>query len=177
MIYIIAGRFKRRKLTTPSGTTTRPSLGKVREALFNICQTEIEQASFLDLFAGAGAIGFEALSRGAATVTFIEQDRKAQAAISKNIKILGVEKEARLIKGDVFKALEHLPPFDIIFADPPYGKGFSNEIAKLVEKYGLLKEGGSLFLEDTEDQELLLEKLVLKKSRKAGRATLRHFVT
>ncbi|MCP5469637.1 MAG: 16S rRNA (guanine(966)-N(2))-methyltransferase RsmD [Chlamydiales bacterium] len=174
MLYIIAGKYKKRKLMTPKGGTTRPSLGKMRETLFNICQNEIEGASFLDLFAGAGAIGLEALSRGAHSLTLVEKDRNAQHCIEKNIEALGVH--AHLIKGDVFKALEHLPPFDIIYADPPYGKGFSARVATLVEQYQLLKEGGSLFLEDSTKELPELKQLQKKSSRKTGRSYLHHLV-
>ncbi len=172
MIFIIAGRFKKRKLVTPKGVTTRPTLNKVRETLFNICQGEIEGATFLDLFAGSGAIGLEALSRGAASVTFVEKDRAALQALAENIKMLGVEKETNLIKSDVFKAVEHLSVFDIIFADPPYGQGFGERLLPLITKKALLK--GSLFIE--ESSELAEpEGLVLQSIRKTGRTKLYHY--
>ena len=171
-MFIISGRFKKRKLVTPSGINTRPTLGKVRETLFNICQGEIEGASFLDLFAGSGAMGLEALSRGAAHVTFIENDRAAIKAIQQNIEHLGVERETTLIKNDVFKALTYLTPFDLIFADPPYGQGYGERVVQLIEKHDLLK--GSLFVE--ENRELPPpEKLELLSCRKTGRTRLHHF--
>lgn len=173
-MYIIAGRFKKHKLVSPKNLDTRPTLGKVREMVFNICQNEIEGATFLDLFAGFGAMGLEALSRGAKFVTFIESNKEAQKAIEENIKRLGCQKEALLIKKDVFKTLEMLPSFDLIFADPPYGKGFSNRVAELVELYALLNEGGSLFLEDMNQEPLELKTMVLQSDRNIGRAQLRH---
>lgn len=172
MISIISGRFKKRKLATPRGTTTRPTLGKVRETLFNICQQEIEDATFLDLFAGAGTIGFEALSRGARFVTFVESDRFAIQAIEENIKQLQVKRETRLIKQNVFKALEGLPPADLIFADPPYGQGFGERLLELAMKHSLVKS--ALFIE--EDHELPTPKgLELLSCRKMGRTYLHHW--
>ena len=172
MMFIIAGRFKKRKLVTPKGNTTRPTLGKMRETLFNIIQSEIEGATFLDLFAGSGTMGLEALSRGASSVTFVEKDRAAIRAIETNIEHFGVEKEVSLIRGDVFKALEHLAPFDIIFADPPYGHGYGEKVLAMVEKYNLVK--GSLFVEES-DELPPPKNLQLVSCRKMGRTKLHHF--
>jgi len=172
MIFIISGRFKKRKLVTPKGLTTRPTLNKVRETLFNICQGEIEGATFLDLFAGSGAIGLEALSRGAASVTFVEKDRAAFQALAENIKMLGVERETRLIKGDVFKTIEHLAAFDIIFADPPYGQGFGERLLPLIIEHALLNR--SLFIEESSELGEQ-EGLQLQSIRKTGRTKLHHY--
>lgn len=81
---VIAGKYKGRSLKTPKATSTRPTQGMLREAVFNICQNEIEGAFFLDLFAGSGAMGFEAISRGAMKATLVEQNRQAQLCIKEN---------------------------------------------------------------------------------------------
>ncbi|MCH9611216.1 MAG: Ribosomal RNA small subunit methyltransferase D [Chlamydiales bacterium] len=172
MITIIAGKYKKRRLATPKGETTRPTLSKVRESLFNILQSEIEEATFLDLFAGAGTIGFEALSRGARQVTFIEQNRAAIKSIEANIRMLEVQGQTKLIKKNLFPSLEYLTPFDIIFADPPYGRGFGEKVVQAVVKYGLLKN--VLFVE--EDHELPEQEGVeLVSCRKIGRTFLHRF--
>ena len=176
MIFIIAGRLKKHKLVTPSGQTTRPTLGKVRQTLFNICQHEIEGATFLDLFAGSGAIGLEALSRGAKQATFVEYDRAAIRAIETNISHCGVERESLVIRRDVFDLLPTLKPFDIIFADPPYGKGYGERILALVAQGHLVKS--ALFIEESTPiyQNHLKSELELCSCRKIGGTYLHHFV-
>jgi 16S rRNA (guanine966-N2)-methyltransferase len=146
---IIAGKFKNRQLSVPKGVEMRPTASRLRETLFNILQGSIEGARFVDICAGSGAIGFEALSRGAATVTFLEKDPKAAAAIKKNIELLDVGKEAFVLVGDATKILSRLnSTYDLIFADPPYNQGLSLEILELVDKHHLLAEGGQLMIEE-----------------------------
>lgn len=121
---IIGGKFKGRTLKTPKTASTRPTQGMLREAFFNICQNEIEGARFLDLFAGTGAMGLEALSRGAAFVTFVEQNRQAIHCIKENIAALQVESISQVIPVTATKALitltTHNARFDLIYIDPPY---------------------------------------------------------
>jgi len=119
---VIAGRFKGRQLTMPKGAKIRPSSQKVKEALFNILGQEISGASFLELFAGSGNIGIEGLSRGAACVTFVENNRLCIRAIKDNLKRLGVS--AEVLSLDAERAIELLGQkgerFDFVFLDPPY---------------------------------------------------------
>lgn len=121
---IIAGSFKGRLLKAPKGPSTRPTQGMLREAVFNICQSEIANARFLDLFAGSGAMALEALSRGASHSTLVEQNRNAIACIKENIAILHVEAQTNLIPCDTNRAITLLVKqgalFDIIYIDPPY---------------------------------------------------------
>ena len=144
---MIAGQFKGRLLKTPKSTSTRPTQGMLREALFNICQMEILNARFLDLFAGSGAMGLEALSRGALHATFVEQNRQAIQCIKENIADLGVEKQTQLIPIDASRAVALLAKqgaqFDLIYIDPPYDLSFKLESAS-----PLLAPGGTLFLEE-----------------------------
>lgn len=121
---IISGRFKGRKLTTPENRSIRPTSDKAREALFSIISSKIENARILDLFAGTGAFGIEAISRGARQAFLVDSSDKAAATIRKNIDLFGIENETVLIHGrvpDVFKRSDFpAKSFDIIFLDPPY---------------------------------------------------------
>jgi 16S rRNA (guanine966-N2)-methyltransferase len=135
---IIGGRFKGHPLTSvgkgdPSAHL-RPTTDRVRESLFNILQggrygDVITDAHVLDVFAGTGALGLEALSRGAAHVTFVENGRAASRILDQNIKKLRLSDEARLIKRDALKLGEATsPPADLVFLDPPYGKGLAPKV-------------------------------------------------
>ena len=138
---IIAGAFKGRRLKTPKGASTRPTQGIVREAVFNICQTEIEGSRFLDLYAGSGAMGFEALSRGAAKATFVEADRTAAACIKENIAELHVASQATLLPVSASRAIHLLQgdQFDIVYVDPPYDTPFELEtLAPLLAPHAVL---------------------------------------
>ena len=112
---IVSGKFKGRVLQSPKGLKTRPTQESLREAIFNICQGSIVGAAVLDLFAGSGAIGFEALSRGASHVTFVEKDHAAIASIRKNIELLEVVHQASLFPQDALHVMKRLAPFDFIF--------------------------------------------------------------
>lgn len=118
---MIAGRYKGRRLKTPTWDGLRPTSDKLRETLFNILAPRIEGARVLDGFAGTGAVGIEALSRGAAHVTFVEQDRRAVALIQANLTACGIEADYNVSQGDVGAALRNgSAPFDLILLDPPY---------------------------------------------------------
>ena len=121
---VIAGAFKGRRLATPRGSATRPTADQVRIALMDTLMPWLPGARFLDLFAGAGGIGLEALSRGAAHTTFVERDPRAVAALRENIGTLGVEAQTRVLRLDVARALPRLAAegerFGLVFLDPPY---------------------------------------------------------
>ena len=141
---IISGTFKGRQLKTPKSTSTRPTQGMLREAIFNICQNEIAGARFLDLFAGSGAMGLEAISRGAAHSTFVEQNRQAIMCIKENITMLKVEPQTKVIPTDAARAITLLAnqQFDLIYIDPPYDMLF--DFAPVAP---LLAPNGTLFIE------------------------------
>lgn len=123
MIRILAGQFRSRVLVTPKGSTTRPTSSQLRAAVFNICQNDIAEARFLDICAGSGGMGFEALSRGAQSASFIEQSRPALLAIKENVQLLQVQQQCHLLFGDAVAVLKGLEgPFDICYFDPPYTK-------------------------------------------------------
>lgn len=189
---IIAGKFRNRSLKSPKGIETRPTSEKLRGAVFNMLQSTIEGSDFLDLFAGSGAMGFEALSRGANRAVFIDSNPEALNAIAKNIESLRVDTIAKLIKGDVFSALKRLDrlqePFDIIYADPPYMKAFpgttlndpeSIKILKALDESNLLKEGGLLFIEESCNvplNDIELSSLAFLKKKSYGSSSLHQFV-
>jgi 16S rRNA (guanine966-N2)-methyltransferase len=121
---IIAGAYKGRRLATPRGATTRPTADQVRIALLDTLMPWLPGARVLDLFAGAGGVGLEALSRGAAHATLVERDARAVGALRANVATLGVETTARVVRDDVARALAALARagerFDVVFLDPPY---------------------------------------------------------
>jgi 16S rRNA (guanine966-N2)-methyltransferase len=121
---VLAGVLKGRRLVTPRGRTTRPTADQVRIALMDTLVPRLPEARVLDLFAGAGGVGLEALSRGAAHATFVERDARAVAALRANIDALGVAARTRVERGDVRVVLERLARegarFDVVFLDPPY---------------------------------------------------------
>lgn len=115
---VVAGRFKGRRLAAPRGTRTRPTADRVREALFSMLG-DVGGARVLDLYAGSGALGIEALSRGAVSAVFVERDPRAVAAIERNVEPLGVE--ATVARADALRWLERAEgQFDLVFCDPPY---------------------------------------------------------
>ena len=120
---IIAGSLKGRRLATPTWEGLRPTSDKLRETLFNILGARIEGAHVLDLFAGTGAVGLEALSRGAALVVGVESDRRAVALVARNLAACGRTADYTIHSGDVLVALAQLRParaFDVVFVEPPY---------------------------------------------------------
>lgn len=174
---IIAGKFKGRPLKTPKTSSTRPTQGMLREAVFNICQNKIEGAHFLDIYAGSGAMAFEALSRGADHVTLIEKNRMAIDCIQENIGSLEVKIQVELITSDAIAALKRLKTkFDIIYIDPPYQTPLEPLIQQLL-KAQVLKEGAVLFIEErnTKAKPLELPPLILKDSRRFGTALLHQY--
>lgn len=123
MLRIIAGQYRSRRLATPEGQDTRPTLDRVREALFNILGDRVVESRFIDLFAGSGAIGLEALSRGASHVTFVETALPAVRALRSNIESLKISaSEFTIVHQDALTYLRAAVtnPADILFADPPY---------------------------------------------------------
>lgn len=145
---IIAGTLKGRRLKAPTWEGLRPTSDKLRETLFNIVAPRIEGARVLDGYAGTGAVGIEAISRGAADVTFVEKDRRAAALIAQNLAACGVEQGYTIECGDIVSALGRLAAgarFDLILLDPPYDA--DNVANALVAAASRLSEGGLLVLE------------------------------
>lgn len=183
-MHIFSGEFKNQKIDTPKGTETRPTSGRMRESLFNICQTLVEGASFLDLFAGSGAVGLEALSRGAASATFVDSSSDSIRCIRENIKRLKLENVTTVIQADVFSALERFDTggvkFDIIFADPPYEHSEEHgiNIIQFLDQSSMLKPNTWVYLEESSKVHIPtkdLKKLQLQSYRKTGKSSLYEF--
>ncbi len=123
---VISGTLKGRRLTAPAGMATRPTADRIKESMFNIIAGSIQEKVVLDLFAGTGALGIEALSRGAASAVFVDQAKTALSAIRRNIRNLDLEAKSRVIHWNILKNLNCLMaerrPFDLVFMDPPYEK-------------------------------------------------------
>jgi 16S rRNA (guanine966-N2)-methyltransferase len=132
---VVAGDFKGRRLVAPRGTRTRPTADRVREALFSMLG-DVGDARVLDLYAGSGALGIEALSRGAASAVFVDSDPRAVAAIERNLTAIGVE--ATVSRQDVMRYLGRADgPFELVFCDPPYDSA-SRLAAPLAERLSVL---------------------------------------
>jgi len=144
-VRIVSGRFGGRKIETPDGKKTHPMAERVKNALFNSIGEEIAGARVLDAFAGSGAVGIEAISRGASHATFIEKDRIAQKIIVGNITTLGIENETKVISASVaaWVSTYNGELFDIIFVDPPY---HDTQFSTVMQLTGLLKPGALMVL-------------------------------
>ena len=167
---VIAGKVKGLKLKAPEGLDTRPTTDKTREAIFGSLQFEIPGSRVLDLFAGSGAMGIEALSRGADEAVFIDKSRNAVRCIEDNLK--AAHMSAKVINPDFSSALQRLEgEFDFIFVDPPYQSGFYREAIELIKIRGLLSEKGKLVLEH--DGSLEVEGVRIIKDKKYGKAHIK----
>lgn len=144
-VRIISGRFGGRKIHAPDNSRTHPMSERIRNAMFNSIGTKVQGARVLDVFAGTGAIGLEAISRGADKAIFIEKDRIAQKVLAENIQSLGVESTTEVIRASLANWLSTYQgeSFDIIFADPPYHDPQFSTVSHL---FGLLKPGGLMVL-------------------------------
>jgi 16S rRNA (guanine(966)-N(2))-methyltransferase RsmD len=150
-VRIIGGERKGHRLVEWHAAGIRPLRDRVRAALFDILGELVRDAEFLDLFAGTGAVGLEALSRGARRATFVDSSGKAIRIIRANLKKLGYGKRAEVIRDDALEAIRKLwrrgRRFDLIFMGAPYSQGLTQEALKLLAHYNLLREGGVLVAE------------------------------
>ncbi len=148
---IIAGKYRGRRLRPVPGRKTRPTGDRVREALFSVLGETVAGSRVLDLFAGTGALGLEALSRGAARVVMVENDPSARAAIEANIASLGAAAAVRLHPASFPAALEDLSgageEFDIVLADPPYRSGLGGNLLDRLSGFAILAPGGVVAIE------------------------------
>jgi 16S rRNA (guanine966-N2)-methyltransferase len=150
---VVAGKCGGIPLIAPKGEKTRPTTDKVKEALFSILQMRLPDADFLDLFAGSGQMGIEAVSRGAKRAVLVDENNDSGRVISANIEKTKLQRQISLVKRDVFRTLDDLgerkETFDIIFMDPPYASAiaFANKAAQAICSYNLLKTGGLFIVE------------------------------
>jgi len=166
---IISGKFRGAKLLSLKGEFTRPTSDNVKESIFNIIQGHFPAGNVLDLFAGSGALGLEALSRGAEKVVFVENSKAAIDIIRKNAEHLKLEQaEFSIILRDYLTYIKAtMDKFDMIFLDPPYNKGYLSKAAEAIHEYGILSPDGILVVESEfggESAELLnFEVVTIKK--------------
>ena len=172
---VISGSAKARKLKSPPAST-RPIMDRVKENLFNILGTDVIDADVLDLFAGAGSVGIEALSRGAKQATFVEMNDQALRVLRENLKITGLAGRAKVVRENVFKFVNREPPslYDLIYVAPPQYKELWSETLTLLDRREFLKAGGVIVVQihPREFQELELERYELVDRRKYGSTLL-----
>jgi 16S rRNA (guanine966-N2)-methyltransferase len=171
---VIAGRYKGRRLKAPTWDGLRPTSDKLRETLFNILAPRLQDARVCDGYAGTGAVGIEALSRGAAHVTFVEQDRRATALITANVAICDEAADYTVETGDVATVLRrHTAAFDVIWLDPPYDSDSSDALDAAA---GALAPGGLVVLERATRREPgVPASLTRIRDTKSGDSTLTFF--
>lgn len=156
---VIAGKFKGRRLLSPSGTSVRPTADAAKETVFNLLGDRVEGSRAVDVFAGAGALGIEALSRGALAVDFIERDGVALKYLAKNLERIGIAGEARVLRGDAFAWMKKLHAagriYDLAFVDPPYCKGMIGRFISGERVRPLLRSGAALIVRHHAKEEVL----------------------
>lgn len=155
---VIAGKARRLPLITPEGKDTRPTTDRIKETLFNIIQDDVPGSMFLDLFSGSGAIGIEALSRGAKKAYLVEFGKEPLRCIRANLAKTRLAEEAVVLPVEVTYAISKLEKmgqvFDIIYADPPYNKEYEPKLAQLIAHSGIVKEDTLVILESALDTEV-----------------------
>lgn len=176
---IIAGEWRGRKLTAPKGDSTRPTADRTRETLFSMLTSRLgsfEGLSVLDLFAGSGALGLEALSRGAEHCLFVEQDKAALDAIRANIAALDCRSRTTVSAGSVMSLGPAKEPHDLILLDPPYGTGAASVALDRMLRLGWIGPATWIAVETGVDEEVSVTGLDLVKDRRVGKAKL-HLIT
>lgn len=180
IVRVIAGSAKGRKLFAVPGDGTRPITDRVKEALFNILGADIEEATFLDLFAGTGSVGIEALSRGAAQTVFIEKAHKALDVVRRNLELTGLKARAEVVRADAFHYIKLVPEgtqFDYIYVAPPqYQELWADMLLALDERPSLLAPDGLIIVQihPKEYRPVPLFNLTLARERNYGSTAL-HF--
>ena len=148
---VIAGKAKRISLAAPPGMDTRPTTDRIKETLFNMLQSSLADSLFLDLYAGSGAIGIEALSRGAKQAVFVEQNRTAIRCIKENLEHTRLAEEAVVCQAEVLEGIRRLEQdglvFDIIFLDPPYRKGEEERVLRCLSRSTIVDKETLLVVE------------------------------
>lgn len=168
---VTTGKYGGRNLYRPNSSTIRPTMDKVKKSLFDFLADKVKDAFVLDLFAGSGALGIEAVSRGASEVVFVDKDNFAADAIKKNAKTIGLA-NYKVYDCDFLLALKNFKKqgmlFDIIFIDPPYHKNFGTIAIDAIVKYNLLKNDGMIVFE-TNKKEFADDRFQVKKLEYSGK--------
>lgn len=175
---VVSGKLKGKALKAVPGKSTRPTTDKVKEAIFNMIGPYFEGGLCLDLFAGSGGLGIEALSRGTDNVIFVDRDGKAIQTIYENLKQCRLEEQAEVYRNESSRALKAIVKrelrFDYIFLDPPYVKQQLKEMLEIIDKHSLLNDKGVIVCEHSSDVQLpkQIEGLVLLKQETYGIITI-----
>ncbi len=170
---VISGSARGLRLISPEGDKTRPTLDRVKEAIFSMMLPYINGAEVLDLFAGSGALGIEALSRGAENATFVDTSKDAIRAVKTNVSVAKFDDKAVVLQSDAAKFIESCErKFDIIFLDPPYANGLYESTLKLISEKQILKEDGFIIIEQDFDAQSIINfgnVFEIEKEKKYGR--------
>ena len=181
LIRITSGSLKNKIIHVSKSNGIRPTSEKVRQAIFN-CLTHsfpeynfnIQNAKVADLYAGTGALGLEALSRGASHISFFENDETHLETIKKNIKLLNLSSNVKIYPNDPLSVISTLKPFDLILVDPPYGKGLIQRSINAIANFNLIKKSGIIVIESNIDESLIPPNgMQLLKSKKYGKTLIR----
>jgi 16S rRNA (guanine(966)-N(2))-methyltransferase RsmD len=181
MLRVISGNYGGQKLKTLPGRETRPTADRVREALFNVLNPRILNCRFLDLYAGSGAVGVEALSRGAEQATFIDANPKAVKIIQENLMHLGLQEQSEVICAKLPEGLNRIGAkgykFDLVFVDPPYWKDLGVNVLSVVNQYNLLSANGWVIVETAAKETLpkVIEGLECFREKRYGDTRLSYF--
>jgi len=172
---IIAGEWRGRRLIAPKGEATRPTGDRTREVLFSMLTSRLgsfEDLRVADLFAGSGALGLEALSRGAAHCLFVEDDRTAVDVIRENVNALGARPRAAIEAGSVLRVRATAEPFDVLLLDPPYRTGAGEVALDRLMRLGWIDEATCIGLETAFEEEPRIDGLSVNATRRVGRGRL-----
>ena len=175
---VIGGSAKGQRLNSLPGDNTRPTLDRVKESMFNMIQLHLYDANVLDLFGGSGALGIEALSRGARECSFVDEHPGSIGVIKENLKKTKLRDQSKVLCMDFRRALERIKAenasFDLIFLDPPYGKGLLKETLEIISRESLLEPDGLIIIEQDKKEALEASKedYMVWKERKYGNTVL-----
>ena len=173
---VITGSARGRRLKEPQGNAVRPTTDQVKEAIFNICQFDVEGRRVLDLFGGTGQLGIEAASRGAAAVDIVDNAPDSIRLIRENVKLTGLD--IRVVQADALSFLAGCGSYDLIFLDPPYDSGLAEKSLEAIKAFDILSKGGIIICETRADTDLpaLEPPYALRRQYRYGKVKLTTYV-
>ncbi len=178
---IIGGKFRKKKIASVKGISTRPTSDRLRETIFNIISTSVMDSVVLDLYAGTGAFGIEALSRGAEFAVFIDNNKTAIDTINSNIQSCNLSDSCEIIFSDILKNLNRIKSkenyFDLVFMDPPYNRNTLNKTFFNLHKSCTLRNNANIIVEHSPDETVQtdIKEFVFKDQRKYGKSVVSFF--
>ena len=168
---VVSGIARGRKLKTPAGNEVRPTADSVKEAVFNILRDDVEGRRVLDLFAGSGQMGIEALSRGAKEAVFVDVSRTSLKLVKNNLALCGFQAET--VREDALSYLRYASPFDLIIIDPPYDSDYYEKVLELIKSFDILTDGGIIVVETRRNRVLPDMQLPYRKLKDYGYGTVK----